>query len=243
MKFKYQYSLLLYFFLSVLLNFSNNLFGQSILNSSEEIKKKSLQLYGSDDRLINGKFYNPKHFYAEGHPYFLSENWSDADIYVKGIIFNTIKTKYNIEDDAIIIQFVSFRKISKDILLHNTLIDSLKIGSQSFHNTSNFNQNDNIGFAEIVHKGKKITAYFKHKTKFKNEKSFRFPYGKYLKPTKKLFFYDGKNFVSIKSKKNLLDYFPNHKKELVIYKRKNKFRFKKLTNEQITNLIHFSENL
>lgn len=221
----------------------NNIFGQSIINSSEEINKKSLQLYGSDDRLINGKFYKPKHFYAEGHPYFLSKDWSVANIYVKGITFNNIKTKYNIEDDVIIIQFISIRKISKNILLHNSFVDSLKIGQQSFHNTRNFNQNNNIGIAEIVHKGKKITAYFKHKTKFKNEQSFRLPNGKYLKPTKRLYLYDGQNFVSIKSKKNLFDYFPNHKKELVIYKRKNNFRFKKLTNEQITDLLHFCEDL
>lgn len=221
----------------------NNLFGQSIINSSEEINKKSLQLYGSDDRLINGKFYKPKHFYAKGHPYFQNKNWYSARIHIKGITFNHISTKYNIEDDAIIIQFVSAKKISKNILLHNSFVDSLKIGQQSFHNTRNFNKNNDIGFAEIVYRGKKTSAYFKYRTKFKNEQTTRIPYGRYLKPTKILYLFDGQNFTSIKSKKNLYNYFPNHKKELAYYKRKNKLRFRKTTHEQIINLLLFCEDL
>jgi len=199
-------------------------------------------IYRADDRLVNGKYYKPRHFFAEGHPYFNKNEWVDGTLFIKGIQYNKIPIKYNIEDDKIIIKSILEDRISKNIVLHNSFVDSLIIGSHIFHNTNNFSLDEPIGIVEHIYSGE-IKAYFKHRCEFKDELSERQQHGKYLKARKKLFLYDGDSFISIQTKKDFLMYFEEHKKEVKQFLRKNRISIKKATAYQIVKLIQFCEHL
>jgi hypothetical protein len=121
-------------------------------------------------------------------------------------------------------------------------VDSLIIGSHIFHNTSNFSLDNAIGIAEIIYNGN-ISAYYKYSSEFKDELSERQQYGKYLKARKKLFIFDKNSFISIQTKKDLLVYFEDHKKEVKQFLRKNRIRLKKASSDQIVKLIQFCEHL
>jgi len=232
----------LYLLLSILSSLPNIVFGQEHLSLRDEILVLANTAYGSDDRLINGKYYKPKHFYAKGHPYFLSKDWVGARLYIKGAIYNQVPLKYNIEDDAIIIQHIFESKISKNILLNNSYIDSLEIGSHIFHNTSNFPIENSIGIAELIYEGK-LRAYAKHTIEFIEDYSERYKYGLYLEPQKKLYLFDGHSFYPILTKKDFLAHFPMHTKEIKSFLRKNRIRFKKTSKDEINMLIRFCEQL
>ncbi|MDA3904616.1 MAG: hypothetical protein PF484_00925 [Bacteroidales bacterium] len=237
-----RYLTLFILFSSFLIGISNSAISQETIKEGQNILSIANSIFRADDRLLNGKYYRPKHFFAEGHPYFLSNEWVDATLYIKGIQYNNIPLKYNIEDDNLIIKAIFDGRISKDILLHNSFVDSLIIGYQTFHNTNNFELENSIGIAEIVYKGE-IFAYIKHYSEFKDEISERLRYGKYLESQKILYLFDGNFFHQIKKKKDLLNYFQTNKNEVKAFMRKNKIRFKKASSNQIVNLIHFCDNL
>lgn len=215
---------------------------QETYESSVDILDLANSIYRADDRLLNGKYYKPRHFFAEGHPYFNKNEWVDGTLFIKGILYNRIPIKYNIEDDKIIIKSILKNRISKDILLHNSFVDSLIIGSHIFHNTNNFSLDNTIGIAELIYRGN-ISAYFKHSSEFKDELSERQQHGKYLNARKRLFLFDKDSFISIQTKKDLLAYFEEHKKEVKQFLRKNRISIKKASNRQIVKLIQFCEHL
>lgn len=215
---------------------------QDLSNKESQVSDFANFLYRSDDRLLNGKYYKPSHFFAEGHPYFMDNEWQNATLYIKGITYENVLLKYNIEDDVIIIKAVYDGKIAKDILLHNKFIDSLAIGTHLFHNTANFEMSENIGFAELIYKGG-LTAYVKHSIQFKDELSERIKNGLYLDPKKRLYLSSDSLLYSISTKKDLFDFFPERKKDLKAFLRKNKIRFRKANTYQLVNLIRFCDQL
>ncbi|MCD6091813.1 MAG: hypothetical protein J7J72_09960 [Bacteroidales bacterium] len=226
--------------ISTLIGIPNKVIGQELITEGKDILALSNSIYRSDDRLLNGKYYVPRHYFAEGHPYFLSNEWVGATLFIKGIQYNHVPLKYNIEDDNLIIKSIYENRISKDILMHNSFVDSLIIGKKLFHNTSNQQEENAIGFAELVYRGKNA-AYLKHTVEFKDELSDRLKFGKYLPAKRYLYLFDGTSFFLIQKKKDLIGYFPNYEKEIKLYLRKKSIRLRKASTEQIVNLIQFCE--
>lgn len=218
-------------------------FGQEISEKKENILAIANSLYGADDRLVNGKYYVPKHYRSTGNPFFKSDNWLNGTLFIKGTKYIDIPLKYNIEDDLLIINIVFENRIAKSISMYNAFVDSVIIDSQKIHNTDNFLTKNSIGFAELIYQGDSLSAYFKHSIEFLDVISDGGPHGKYLKPRKKLYFLQENTFFQINSKKAFLAYFENHKKEIRLFMRKNEIHFKKATTNQFIDLLSFSENL
>ncbi|MBN2237922.1 MAG: hypothetical protein JW729_10200 [Bacteroidales bacterium] len=221
---------------------TRQLSAQELSNTESQVSEFANFLYRSDDRLLNGKYYKPAHFFALGHPYFINDEWQNATLYIKGITYKNVLLKYNIEDDVIILKAIYDRRIAKDILLHNKFIDSLAIGTHLFHNTANFEMSENIGFAELIYKGG-LTAYVKHSIQFKDELSERIKNGLYLDPKRKLYLSSDSLLYPISTKKDLIDFFPERKKDIKAFLRKNKIRYRKANTYQLVNLIRFCDQL
>lgn len=220
--------------------------GKSIAQNTTEpsyhIVDSTLNIYRSDDRLVNGKYYKPKHDFAAGHPYFLTDNWEQGKLFIKGIEYDNVLIKYNIVEDIVILSTISINRVAKNIIIHNSFLDSLAIGNFFFHNTNIFPVEKSIGIAEIIYSGK-ISAYYKYKNEFKEDYTIKNPFGRYLSPTKKLYLYDGSDFELIRSKKALLVYFQNHENELRQFLRQHKIRIKKASPQQIESILQFCEQL
>ncbi len=213
---------------------------QDISETGYNILDSALRVYRTDDRLVNGKNYKAKHIRAKGHPYFLTSKWTKSTLYIKGITFYDVPLKYDIVDDILIINNVSFDHISKNVILHSFYIDSLRIGSHFFHNTTNLNSRKGIGIAELIYQGN-ISAYYKHFNEFKEEYTPSLPFGKYFDPEKKLYLANQDNYTLIRSKKILIKYFEGHEKEVKHFLRRKKIRLKKASANQITSILKFYE--
>ncbi len=236
-----DYLLIFAILLSAILSIPKLGFGQENIDLRSELLTITNSTYGADDKLINGKYYRPKHFYAEGHPYFLTKDWQIAELHIKGASFKEIRLKYNIEDDVLIIRKIFNNRVSKNISLNNSFVDSLEIGTHTFHNTNNLNLKNTIGIAELICKGK-IHAYIKHHIEYIEGQSTHNK-SDYAEAKTMLYLLDNNSFISISSKNDLLANFSGHQKKIKQYMRKNKIRLKKAQTKQLMNLIHFCEQL
>jgi hypothetical protein len=202
------------------------------------ILKASEEIYGIDDRLASGTYYLPKHPSAKGHPYFLSQDWQPATLYIKGNVFSSIPLKYNMEDDRLIIKLIYPKLVAKKILITNRFVDSLMIGNHILHNTQNLNTTNEIGIAERIQNGKR-PVYLKQKKQFLEDFSGKNDFGIYPKPKVQAYVLQAGTFHSIKSKKDFLAYY-SHTKELRSYMRKNRIRFKNANAQKLRSLFRFA---
>lgn len=234
------------FFLALCIALFSNIsysLGQEVLEKRHDISLIANLIYRTDDRLINGKYYSPKHYGVLGTPYFKSDSWLNGTLFIKGIKYVDIPVKYNIEDDNFLINFSFKNNTVRSVVLYNAFVDSVKINSEIFHNTEHLPTTNSIGIAELIYKGDSVSAYFKHSIEFLGIVSIQSPNGRYLDPRKKLYFLKKSTFIEINSKKAFLAHFKSHKKEIRLFMRKNQIYFKKATTSQLNELLSFIEGL
>lgn len=221
-------------------------FGQGsskqITSQVEDILKEAEIFYGADDRLINGGYYFPEQALALGHPYYLTDDWVKTTLYVKGVTFDDVEIKYNIEDDILILKRQYDHGLIVQIILNNSLVDSLRINEHLFINSTPMLGPQSPGYLEFIQKGQ-FVSYLKHEIFYKDELTPQMPHGKYLDPKSILYIYNNKDFVRINDKKMLLDYFSPHKKEIRKFMRKNKIWFKRATKDQFIKLLNYCDGL
>ncbi len=221
-------------------------FGQGsskqITGQVEDILNEAEAFYGADDRLINGRYYVPKQPFAHGHPYYLTDDWVKTILYVKGITFDDVEIKFNIEDDILILKRQYKQGLIVQIILNNSLVDSLRINDHLFVNSTPIFGSHSPGYLEFIQKGE-FVSYLKHEVNYKDEITPQMPQGKYLDPKSILYIYNDMDFVRISTKKELLAYFSPHEKEIKKFMRKNKIGFKKATKEQFIKLLNYCDGL
>jgi len=198
--------------------------------------------YGLDDRLINGKVYQPIHHLAKGHPYFLNANLKKGTLYIKGTTYKDLDINYNIETDEIILRTQFKNGLITYILLNSSFIDSLSIENHFFINSSVITSSNPIGFLERLYKGK-YSAYLKHNKSFVDTQSLEIQFGEYIDSKEIIYITDGKTFTKINSKNAIINYFPTHKKEIKKYMRGKSILFNSITSNQLYNLFSYCDKL
>lgn len=210
-----------------------------VISSSTELVSYSNDIYGSDDKLVNGRIYVPMHSLAEGHPYFEVENWVNGDIFIKGSRYNELKLKYDIELDEFIL-FVKDKQNRKNyIVLNQHYIDSVQMGKYFFINTGVLPEiGEDIGYAELVFR-KDFFFLVKYHKDFKKEFSESKPYGEYNRQTSNRYISESGELVKINTKKALLTYFEAQKKEIKRFMKKNNIKYKKANSGELYNLLRY----
>lgn len=215
---------------------------QQETNPVKELISYTNSIYGADDRLINGTYYVPTHPLALGHPYFLTDDWLPANLYIKGIEFENVNIKYNIEDERIILRRQYEKGLVEPIVLNNSFIDSLTIGDHHFLNSILFDEGDNTTFLELVCRGK-ITSFLKHTNSYKDELSPQVMYGKYKEPKSTLFIYADSSLRLINRKKEFLELYLNNEKRIKKFMKTNNIGFKRAEKDQLIKLFEYCDGL
>lgn len=217
--------------------------------STNEIIKYTETFYGNDDRLIRGKFYQNDKIILKGHPNFKIRNWVDGPIFIKGITYKDVRIKYNIEIDKIILLADFSNGNTMQLVLNNSLVDSLYIQNHLLINASNL-PFSLTGFYEPIYNGN-FSAYIKHKTRFqitatrkKNSlNTDQIIIGKYKKPASTLYLHIKDEFVEIPNKKALISRFESKKRDINRFMKINLIRFKKADNNQLINLLKYCDEI
>ena len=101
--------------------------GASLMSCLEEY-------YGTDDLLANGRLYRPTNTRAARHPYFITDEWQEGAVYVKGRYFDSLSLKYNLEIGRLILKQELKNGVSINVELTGVLVDSFRIGQHFFVN-------------------------------------------------------------------------------------------------------------
>jgi len=240
-----QYLRIILLFISFLF-FSYNLLSQDTaiyLMDENELLEYTNDLYGSDDMLINGRIYVPLHSLAEGHPYYQVIDWIRGDIHIKGHTFKEVQLKYDIELDEFIL-FIKDKKERKNYLvLNRNYIDSVYLGKYLFVNSLVLHQlNKNMGYVEMIY-DKNFVFFVKHSKGFKKEFSESKPYGEYAEQKSVNYIFENSVLTKMPSKKSFIEYFPNQKKEIKKYMKRNKIKYKKANSGELFKLLEYCNEI
>jgi len=204
------------------------------------ILENAESVYKADDRLINGTYYTPKYPLAIGHPYFETDQWIKATLYIKSLTYPDVFVKLNIEDDLIIYKRQHRLGLVEEILLNNFLVDSLRIDEHLFINTSSIDIHGTPGILEFLCKGK-YDGYMKYLKYHKDELTHQVRYGRYMDVKRELYLFDGEKFIRVNDKHKLLELFPAHEKAIVKFMRRNKIKFKHADKVQFVTLLRYCD--
>lgn len=225
----------------------------SVLNAQEKdiLDKSELQLLvsktdsllGADDELINGKIYIQENLLAQGHPFFLTNDWQAGSVKVNGKEHDGLFLKYNINTGELILKAERKRGGASVIALNNEFIETFIIGDRFFINAMNFDvKGIQTDFVELLYQGR-FNFFVSYSKSYNNDYTTKTPYGTYGKISTSYFLMQENQLTNITSKNAFLNYFITGKKEIKKYMKKNKIKYGKANFDQLSNLMEYSDQL
>ena len=193
---------------------------------------------GADNMIINGRPYRSSHPKAEGHPYFESNEWKSGKVFINGNTYPSNFLKYNLYTLELIIKHERSNGTTQNVILSDLLVDSFRIENHSFVRSNlALPEKDNIGFLEKIY-GDNL-SFFRYQRKVFGALTSSSPFGRYSNQ-KELHYLilNGKGY-KITRYKDFLTCFPDQKAEIKKYMKNHAQKWKKMTNNQFTQLLKF----
>lgn len=216
---------------------------QNFLDEEQSLYNYVREQYKTSDVLVNGKELFPDDPRINNYPYLFTENWIAADIYIKGEVFYNELIRYNLYSDKLILQFYQNQTLPKAIVIDNQLVDSIDVNGHMFVSVDYLGYSDvDRNFVEYIDGGqiKYCIAYYKDYIRMYSNLN---PYGKYSElKTNKYLFRKGKSF-KVNNRRQFLRAFPDKKREIRRFLRRNNMKYKNATTSQIGTLIEFCNEL
>ncbi len=220
----------------------------------------------ADDLLVNGRLYIPVHYKAQGNPYYIEDYWMLATFYTMGEVYDNQIVKFNIESGKLILNTEADDKYY-NIELNTQNIDSFKIDQiKTLFPFNNKNKNDydlirNIikqkadypfnyktfisidnNFYQEIFVGKS-TLLKKYEKEFKNNYTEHNHFGLYTNQKFIYFIYNNNVLSEVNTKKQFINFFKIHQKEIRKYLLKNKINYRKASDEVLFKLMLYCNSL
>ncbi len=201
------------------------------------------EIYETDNRLVNGETYFEKSGLIKGHPYIESDKWTIGTLYIAATSFDSVVLKFNIEIGQLILNYRFRDDQFTKIVLNESLIDSFRIHQKTFVHSRHFDtQKAFAQYYEPIYRNKLVfikTFKKEHINKYANSA----PDG-YFSDTD-INYYLGVNgrFYKTDRRKALLGVFPENRKSIKKYFRKNKIKLQKANNQELYKLIRYCEKI
>jgi hypothetical protein len=221
------------------------IFSQQIttLSTIGKVIDVAQKAYGPDDLLVNGSLYVPDHPRAEGNPYFQEEKWAHGKIVIIGKPFENIEFIYNVETDKVIIQSNDIMLNKMAVLLNRDFVDAFYIDEHDFINLDQLNlANSEKGFGELIYRSG-LTFIIKHKKDFLKQYSQSNQFGSYSKLKSEKCIQSDDQLKKLLTRKSFLDYFKPNRSQIKKYLRTNNIRYKTASNNELSGLLKFCDEL
>jgi len=209
----------------------------------QAMMQSTSNIYGSDEALINGFAYLPMNRDANGHPFFFSDSFASASIQISDKVFDVESLKYDIADERLVL-LVTLKSGAKfPILLNNTFIQQFTLNGAQFRPAQNyFLNNETQGFVDLIYAGS-FTFVTKYKKDFIKMFTKVDPFGKYSETQINHYLIRDGIPNRIRYKKQLLNAFAPHQKEISRYMKLNKIKFRKAAHQQLVQLLTYCDEL
>ncbi len=200
-------------------------------------------LYGLNDLLVNGTQYLPSHPRAAGYPFFPDQAFSGGVVFVKGERFEGLRINYDAEGDRLLLDVSASMPWIRYLALNDLLADSFMLDRRVFVHVRTLQAlPGGAVYLEKLYEGR-FVLLARHQKKFKAEFNQWKPYGEYITyPARLLLLRDGV-FQEVARKKQWLDMFPAHRKEVKKFLRKQNINFRKATTGQLKQIAAYCNEL
>lgn len=212
-------------------------------DDQERLVKYAQKQYGTSDMLVNGWKYYPDHFNAKGDPYFNELDWQTGSVESAYGNFHDLLLRYNIQMQELVLQKTLQDGETAFVMLNPEFISTFTIGVFYFIKADTENLHPDLsGYVEMIYRGE-ISYLAKHNKMFVANYSRNSPQGSISGQNTRYFLLIGQNLHKVKSKRTLLKIFPDHKKEIKRFMKKEKIRFKKAGNNDLYKLMNYLDGL
>ena len=207
------------------------------------LSEYSGDLYGTNDFVVNGRSYIPDHYNAKGDPYLFSDKWVESTIVIEGKKYGNQEILYNIDTEKLILK--SSQKINEEVLLvlNTEFVDAFYFGEHYFVNGyKNFPDRIFPGFVEQVYSGNFVIV-IRYQKSFISNYTANAPNGFYSGTKSAIYISEEGTLKKLPTKKALLDYFLDQKKEIKKFIRKNNIKYKKANAIQLNKLFSYCDTI
>ena len=188
--------------------------------TGSSISKQTLNyldpVYGVDQRLVSGPFYNRKlDGSINGNPYAYGSEWKIGTVSFDGITFTDLLLRYDIEENSVVLNFRNINGSSHQIELKKNNIESFTLEGKVFVPLPEGVMNDSTWFCELMAEGDVDYLVLRYKSlKVKGGSGSS---GYYYREDMKQLLRNDDMVVKFKSKRTLFRLYPHHKQEIKKY--------------------------
>lgn len=209
--------------------------------SSNIVHSKIDKLFGADQRLVSGVFYDAVSLgLVNGHPYFFDNKWKNGSVILEGIKYNNLQLKYDVASNTIVLRTLNLDNNVIQLGLKKEKISEFSMGSAKFIRFSDKNRNSEIIFAQLCAEGNVDFLHVRKKELVLSEGgSTDFKYKEYYQNYLR---YNG-NVIKFKNKKTLYNLFPEFKSALKKYLAHNHLSTGKKDTHNRTMLVNYCNSL
>jgi len=197
-----------------------------------------------DPLLVNGRIYRLFKPNAQNDPFLFSTSWHPATVYVKGQTFPNRQVKYDIYQDALILKIQNATANYDQIRLNGSFVDSfLMADNHKFIHSRNLGFSDlNVNYVEMIAAGR-ISMVRTHKKGFIEIYNNFAPQGSYGDTNSKEYLIQNGKLINVSKKRLYLRAFDDNKRTIRKYMRKNDIVYRKVTKNQLINLMNYCNAL
>lgn len=234
-KYKYRLNTFFILFFTLTITAQNKSAIQRLVDTTN-------QFYKASELLNLGEVYIPDHIYAQGHPYFITDEYTLSSLTVSNTSFDQIKARYNIVTDQLIIKAQVDSGLLVNTVTKEDWVNAFRINNHFFVSVSKLYPDKNIkGYCEQVYKGKQI-FFIKYRKKFIDTYNDNTPEGFFSVVKINKYIYDNGVFLSVDNRRSFLKIYKD-KKAIKKFMRENKINYSKATSVQLNTLMQFCDGL
>ncbi|MDO5980404.1 hypothetical protein [Flavivirga spongiicola] len=231
--------------LSIFLN-SFNFYAQNESSISTYYKWFDSIIDISNTNLLNGIEFKEKYRTIEdNNQYFLTKQFLPGYVVYDGQPYYDIPMKYDIHSHELIIKLTNKNGYFAIQLLKEH-IESFQIDNHRFINKSQLvsmaTSDSYKGFYEVLSRNQNLSLFKKHIKNIQQRRNDRFAYSAFIYKNEFLIHYKDK-ISSINSKKNLIQLFPEQKKAINAFYKKNRVLMRFNYDKFLVNLMGYLNNL
>jgi hypothetical protein len=207
---------------------------QSNTRQIDSLIALSEQYYGANDKLNYGRLYRIKDRGASGHPFFESQEYQTSTLFIKGNNFDSIPARLDLENRLLMVQLVQSGRI-REVIISAEALDSFSLLNHFFIRGNLVNA-DLPFYYEKIHLGQ-LNLVRGFEKEFVSIYSKTNPRGKYSSLQKKLILVSAGEIFNVNSKRKFIKALPDSELLVKQWLKENKLKFKKLSSEQLQELI------
>ncbi len=226
--------------LAIVFSIPENIHSQTdgFISKNRSLLDTIVHIYGKSELLVNGPLYFQSNRMAKGSPFLETEDFSIGTVYIAGNLYSYKKINYDISLQKLLLLIKTEKDERLVVELSDVMIDSFLIKNKLFINPSKYNLSSDFPYLHLINHGTygMLLGYSKD---FINRYNENTPNGKFSKKKVSIFILYNDKLISVGSKKAFLALFPENKKDISVFLRKNKINLWKSTQEQLKHLMDY----